>query len=342
MYEETPDSEISLIDLFAVLWRRKVMIIAISLTAMVGVVVFAVISLKLPPETSPLPNEYTPKALMLINNSTSAGGAMASMLSASGLGGLAGFAGVSTGATFSDLAIFLLGTNTLLDTVVDEFDLLTRYKIETPQKEAGHPRADSRKALKKKLTAAYDEKSGVFSISFTDTDPAFAQGVVNFCVRYMDGRFNDLGLDKNVIQKENLELNIANANREIQELERESRRLETSVAPGRASIPAVTMELNRIAMELGAQRQIYAQLIARYEMLKVSMANETPVFQILEMAEVPDQKSGPGRGMLCIIVTFAAAFFSVFLAFVLNAVANVRQDPEAMAKLQGVKKGAVM
>jgi hypothetical protein len=31
-------------------------------------------------------------------------------------------------------------------------------------------------------------------------------------------------------------------------------------------------------------------------------------------------------------VTFVAAFFSVFLAFVLNAVANIRRDPEAMAK----------
>jgi uncharacterized protein involved in exopolysaccharide biosynthesis len=65
------------------------------------------------------------------------------------------------------------------------------------------------------------------------------------------------------------------------------------------------------------------------------MASEKPVFQVLEMAEVPDQKSGPGRGMICIIVTFAAAFFAVFLAFALNAVANIKKDPEAMAKLRG-------
>jgi uncharacterized protein involved in exopolysaccharide biosynthesis len=68
------------------------------------------------------------------------------------------------------------------------------------------------------------------------------------------------------------------------------------------------------------------------------MASETPVFQILELAEVPDQKSGPGRGMLCIIVTFAAGFFSVFLAFVLNAAANILNDPEAMEKFRR-KKG---
>ncbi|GHU55270.1 hypothetical protein FACS189442_2640 [Spirochaetia bacterium] len=267
---------------------------------------------------------------------------MASMLSASGLGGLAGLAGVSTGSTFSDLAVYLVGTNTMLDMVVDEFDLITRYKIDTPKAKSKSPRADSRKALRKKLTASSDEKSGVFSIAFTDTDPAFARRVVNFCVRYLEMRFNDLGLDKNRIEKENLERNIANTNKEIQKLEQESQALGQSVGSGRAggNIPAITLEANRIAMELEAQRQVYTQLTVQLELLKVTMASETPIFQILELAEVPDRKSGPGRGLICIIVTFAAAFFSVFLAFVLNAIANIRKDPEAMAKFQS-KKGNV-
>jgi uncharacterized protein involved in exopolysaccharide biosynthesis len=69
--------------------------------------------------------------------------------------------------------------------------------------------------------------------------------------------------------------------------------------------------------------------------LKVNKKKKKPVFQILEMAEVPEQKSGPKRSMLCIIVTFAAGFFAVFLAFVLNAVSNIKNDSEAMAKLRG-------
>ena len=68
------------------------------------------------------------------------------------------------------------------------------------------------------------------------------------------------------------------------------------------------------------------------------MASEQPIFQILEYAEVPDLKSGPSRGMLCIIVTFAAGFFSVFLAFLLNAIKNVKNDPVAMGKLSSPKK----
>ncbi|MDR3172243.1 MAG: lipopolysaccharide biosynthesis protein [Treponema sp.] len=330
--EISQDDEISLIDLFAVLWHRKVMIIIITLIAMVGVIVFSILSLVLPSDISPLPNVYTPTALMLINNASSSSGAMASMIGASGLGGLAGLAGVSTGSTFSDLAIYMVGTNSFLDAVVDTFDMINRYEIEE------FPRANSRKMLKKKLSAAYDEKSGVFNISFTDLDSAFGQEVVNFCVRYLGKRFDELGIDKNKLEEENLKKNRDNTLEEIQKREQEIQELEYSIQRSYNSIPAMSLKLSQINLQLAAQRQVYTQLTVQYEMLKITMASEKPVFQILELAEVPEQKSGPSRGMLCVIVTFAAGFFSVFLAFVLNAIANIRKDPEAMAKLQKPKK----
>ena len=102
---ENKDEEISLIDLFAVLLKYKKLIIITVLAAMVFAVVFSVISLKLPPEKSYLPNEYTSTANMLINDATSSGGGLSSMLSSSGLSGLAGLAGISAGgSTYSSLA----------------------------------------------------------------------------------------------------------------------------------------------------------------------------------------------------------------------------------------------
>ena len=70
-----------------------------------------------------------------------------------------------------------------------------------------------------------------------------------------------------------------------------------------------------------------------YELLKVKMQSEQPVFQILERPEIPDMKSKPSRGKLCIIITFAAFFISVFMAFALNAWQNIKNDPEAQKKL---------
>jgi uncharacterized protein involved in exopolysaccharide biosynthesis len=325
--EEKDNDEISLLDLFAVLWHRKVMIIVITGIAMIGVLAYSVISLILPPEKSFLPNEYTSSALMLINEGSSGGG-LASL--AGNMGGLASLAGISVpvSASNSQLAIYLVGTNTLLDSVVDEFDLINKYEIEES------PRATSREILKQQLTVEMDEGSGVLRIGVTDIDPMFAQNVANYVTNYLSRRFDELGLDKNKIEKDNLELNIDATYQDILQLEIETRNLEQSVAYASSRLPAITQDINRISMELEAKRQVYTQLKVQYEMLKVSMASEKPVFQILEMPEVPDRKSGPGRAMICIIVTFAAGFFAVFLAFALNAIENIKRDPEAMAKLK--------
>jgi uncharacterized protein involved in exopolysaccharide biosynthesis len=330
--EEKQGDEISLLDLFAVFLRYKVVIIVITLVAVIGVVGISLISLWLPTDKSPLPNEYTPSAYMLINDQSSQGGNISSMLNSSGLSSIANLMGVSTSSTstYSQLAIYLISANPMLDTITDKFNIVSRYKIKK------YPRASSRSALKKVLKAEYETESGVLDISFTDKDPVFAQSVVNFAVSYLEQRFNDLGIDKNRIEKDNLEVNINNTYQEILRLEQESHNLERSVGMGNMSgnTPAISLELNRIALELDAQKQIYTQLKIQYELLKVTMSSESPIFQVLEYAEVPDQKSGPSRGKICIIVTFAAFFFSVFLAFVLNAIENIKKDPEAMAKLR--------
>ena len=220
------DDEISLIDLFAVLLKHKFLIIGITGLAMIVAVVISIISLKLPPEKSFLPNKYTPRAQMLINNDSSGGG-LSSMLSSSGLGSLASLAGVNVGgggASNSALAGYLVSSNTIQDAVVDKFSLIERYKIEKS------PRASSREALKKVLTSNFDTDTGVFSISFTDTDPEFAREVVNYVVDLVEARFNELGIDQNKLQEENLKENIQHSYDEIRSLEKQIQSLEHSVS----------------------------------------------------------------------------------------------------------------
>ena len=330
--QKTQDDEISLIDLLAVLLRRKWMIIGVSALAMVFAVVISVISLVLPPEKSFLPNKYTPVAAMLINNGDSSSGGLSAAISSSGLGSLASMAGVSvpSGATNSALAGYLVHSNTIMDSVVDKFNLIERYKIEK------FPRAASRDALKKVLSSSYDEDTGVFTVSFTDIDPVFARDVVNYVVSLLEQRFLDLGIDQNKLSEANLKENIQNSYDSILSLQKQIQTLETSVSniynPNAA--PSIVLDSTLLKMELNVQQQIYSQLKAQYESLKVQMASEQPVFQILEYAEVPDRKSGPSRGKLCIIIAFAAFFLSVFMAFALNAVENIKNDSVAMDKLQ--------
>jgi len=328
------NEEISLIDLFSVLWQRRKMIITVTSIAALGAVVFSILSLMLPPEISPLPNKYTPKALMLIDDKSSSGGGLSSLLNSNNMGGLASLAGLNlmAGSNNSQLAEYLAETNSMLDSVVDSFNMIERYKIKKS------PRASSRKKLKKLIKAEYDDKSGVFSVCFTDRDPVFARDVVNYCTVYLEKRFDELGIDKNKIEKENLEININNTFQEIRKLEEESRELERAVSSAAGRLPAITMDTVRITMELEAQREVYTRLKVQYELLKVTMASEKPVFQILEMAEIPDRKAKPNRGLICIIVILTACFFSVFIAFILNSAAKIKNDPEVIKKFKNANE----
>jgi LPS O-antigen subunit length determinant protein (WzzB/FepE family) len=306
MNNESQDNEISLIDLAAVLWHKKVMIIVITLIAALGVVLFSVASLLLPPEISPLPNLYTAKATALINNGISSEG---------------------TGSSNRQLAQIHINSNTLLDKLINEFDLITYYKI---QKSI---RSESRKILTDKLKVKLDIDSGILNVSFTDTNPEFVQSIVDFYIGYMEKWINDVEAEKGELEVKNLQIKIRNVSQKIQNLQSEQ-----SSLPGNSDA-ANSQRQYTSATELINQQEIYSQLNVELELLETRILIErSRVYKVLEMAEVPDQKSGPSRGTLCIIVVFSAFFFSVFLAFVINAVENIKKDPEAMAKLRGTKE----
>ncbi len=325
------DDEISLIDLLAVLLHRKWLVIGMTLGVAVFALVFSIISLVLPPDKSFLPNQYTPQAQMLINNDDSSSSSLGNLSSLASMAGVN--LGSSGGISYSELAKYLVNSNTVQDSVIEKFNFIEEWEIKKS------PKASSRKQLSKKLKSDFDEDSGVFTVSFTDIDAKLGQEVVNYVVELLEKRFKELGVDKNELQKTNLEENINNTYNQIVILQKQIQDIEKSVnnvySPYNA--PSIVMDTTLIKMELSVQEEVYKQLKAQYESLKVTMASEQPIFQILEYAEIPDQKSKPSRGKLCIIITFAAFFISVFIAFLLNAISNIKKDPEAMKKLTGKK-----
>lgn len=325
------DDEISLLDLFAVLLKRKWMIIGITFIAAVAVVIYSVISLKLPPEKSYLPNSYKVEANMLIRDAESSGGSLSGTASAAA--SLLGIdLGKSGSSSTSSLVLYLTKSNPFLDAIADEFNLVEKFNFEKS------PIANTRNAISNSIETKFDSSSGVLTISYESSKPEFAVEVINFSVKWISEKLDELGVDSNKIQKENLEKNIDNSWSEILRLTREVSDLQDRVAQGRAIwTKETTIQQKKIELELSAQQEVYKQLRSQLELLKVQMQTEAPVFQILEEAEVPDIKSGPSRGKLCIIVTFAAFFGAVFLAFLLNAIENIKNDPEAMEKIRATR-----
>jgi capsule polysaccharide export protein KpsE/RkpR len=93
-----------------------------------------------------------------------------------------------------------------------------------------------------------------------------------------------------------------------------------------------------LAADLELQTQIYTVLRQQYEAAKLEEADNSRTLQVIERAEVPERKAYPSRGVISMIVTVAAFFISVFLAFLLEYLATAREDPVESEKLAAIRQ----
>jgi uncharacterized protein involved in exopolysaccharide biosynthesis len=119
-----------------------------------------------------IPKRYESVARLMPPEQPSSGAAMLAALAGHSMGGLAGLgnlAGMLGGRTSSALFIDLLHSRTISDHIIDRFNLQHVYRKRY--------RIDTVKYLARHTTVVDDKKSGVITITFTDTDPSRAKAI---------------------------------------------------------------------------------------------------------------------------------------------------------------------
>ena len=154
---ETPDDDISLLDLAIILAKRKALVLGTPIVFAAVAVAYAM----------SLPNIYTATAKILPpQQGQSSASAMLSQL-----GGLAGLAGGGGGMRNpNDLYVGMLKSRTVADGIIQRFDLNKRYG------EENQAYTRLRLAMKTSLTAGRDN---IISIDVEDTEPKQAAELAN-------------------------------------------------------------------------------------------------------------------------------------------------------------------
>ena len=183
------DDEISLVDLAAVLWRRKILIVGITVIAVVLSVVYAM----------SIPNSYSAQTVILpIAQDKSS--------SLSQYAGLAAMAGISlpSGGTASPTSkiMAILKSRTLAERLVDKLGLVDRL-LEKPKKpvkiRAGEksvdPRIQAIEMLQKGVfSASVDDKTAVMRVSAVTRDPELSRDIANGGVEILGTLLNEKAL----------------------------------------------------------------------------------------------------------------------------------------------------
>jgi len=256
-----PD-EINLLDLLLALARRWRMIIGVPF---VVAIITALISLC-------LPNIYTAKTMLIPTDDSS--GSMGAALMAQ-LGGLAALTGGSLGGkTTGDLYVTLLKSETIKDSIIDQFKLMEKYRAKL--------RSNVYLKLAEATNIGLGKKDGVITVSFSDKDPAFAADVANAYVAELARMAARLNMTRAGENRLFLEKRLAETRAELSRAEdnlKEFQARNKAVAvsdQAKATIEGVAQLRAQLAMkevELGTLRQQFTDNSHEVKSIKATIAN---------------------------------------------------------------------
>jgi len=171
------------------------------------------------------------------------------------------------------------------------------------------------KALREKVTASLDKKSGVLTIVSTMPDPVIAARVAVLSLNYLNNYVTTYRTEKARREVNFLNKQVASAKQRYQTAEyalSAYRDQNRSVFLNTAKI-----EEQRIQAEFLLSQELYNSLSKQAEMAKIKIQEETPVFKLLEPAQIPLRKSGPKRTII--------AGVSAFLGIIVVLIVKIRK-----------------
>jgi polysaccharide biosynthesis transport protein len=181
--------EINLLDYWNVLWRRKMMLIALFA---VSVLATMVISLQLP--------KFYKSETVIMSSTSESGGLGAALSSLPFAGALTGAAGIQTPA---DKIMVILKSRTVAEAVIRKFDLLRIFNetkwdpIKGTWKDLKKPPllVDAFDTLTKNVTKISKSKEGFITISVEWKDPQLAADMANYYVAALTTILNEKSIN---------------------------------------------------------------------------------------------------------------------------------------------------
>lgn len=298
------DETISLIDIYLLIRKRWKLVVILSVAfGFLGLAyAYLPVLLGLPAGKSWLPDTYQSTSIALLNDGSSGSG-LSAALGSSDLGGLASLAGVKmpSGGTKGALAALLCKTSAFADELDTELGLVQRWGL------ASAKRDQLSKILQNQLKVTNDSTTSTLSISCIDTDPRFAADLVNSAMKVLEKRFQAIGGDKTLTEKNLLEAKLADVKVQMASLESQMQKLQQKYgiidvgSATKAQIESTaSLRSNLIMKEM--EIKTYSQLSPVDDptliRLKTERDNMTKLIQEMETGYSDYQSFGPSQNEL--------------------------------------------
>jgi uncharacterized protein involved in exopolysaccharide biosynthesis len=172
------------------------------------------------------------------------------------------------------------------------------------------------KDLQKRIGATLDKKSGVISISVKMQDPVVAATLVKYAQDY---------LTEYVVKyrTEKTKKDITFLNERISEAKRRYDNALYAYSSYQDRNKSLFLNIakdegKKLQYEVDLSYNLYAELAKQLEEAKIKVQRETPIFKVLEPAQIPVKKSEPKRSVMVIGFAFLGLILSMIFVLARN------------------------
>jgi tyrosine-protein kinase Etk/Wzc len=207
--DQNQEKSIDIFFLLSIIFRYKWFIVIVTGVSALAVLLFTLISAVLPLEINPLPDVYRAAAVLLLHEKM-AGDILAPFTwwEQTVMAGK-----FPTNFSYGELAIKLLKSNGLIDSLADKYSLGAYYKTNEQKGEK------IRHQIRRRLLLSYEEKTMTLTIMYEDNNPEMAYKITNGLVELLRETFFSINKKRSLFKKDLLETKLAEVNDKITELE---------------------------------------------------------------------------------------------------------------------------
>ena len=91
-------------------------------------------------------------------------------------------------------------------------------------------------------------------------------------------------------------------------------------------IPDLSLQYARLLRDAKVQETLFELLTQQYELARIKEAKDSPTIQVLDLATVPEKKSGPKRGLIVVLAAFSALVLTSIWAFIAEYLAGMKNS----------------
>jgi uncharacterized protein involved in exopolysaccharide biosynthesis len=259
-----------------------------------------------------------------------------------GLGALAGQLGISFGSEASQSPRFyaeVAKSRGILDRLLlaryadprtdgSTVDSVTLLGVLRPN---GRSHPDSLERGAKKLagliTVGVDAQTNIVTIKVESHYPYLAAAVANRLVAYLND-FNTLSRQSQARERRKFtEQRVAAGEQELRDSEEALKRFYQANRSWQQS-PQLMFEEGQLRRQVDLRQELYRTLRREYETARIQEVNDTPVITVIDLAVVPQRKSGPTRTLWVLTAFVLSGVFAATWVFSAEFLSRARREQD--------------